>query len=371
MAERIEGVPFTAAVEALQRKLRLPTQRYDALHGRVHAKAFAIAGAMRAALLADLHEAIVTARAEGQGITQFRRAFDEIVQRHGWEYRGTRGWRTRVIYDTNLRTASMAGHWQGFVEHQAERPYLEYLTVGDGRVRPQHRAWDGTVLPIGDPWWDTHYPPNGWGCRCSVRSRSAAQLQRDGRQVSARPPVELTERINTQTGEIYGEVPVGIDTGWDYNVGKAWLGPDVALADAIQRLPPATRRVALAESATLSGLHQTAPFNAWLPLAAGGEIQTAGWLPPAAVELEASAAGRPLVTVRGERVPDLTADALRDLPARLTGDVRLAVDGADLILIPTSGLALRLRADADGVWTIVATLTRDAARAFKAVSDTR
>ncbi|MCS5516202.1 phage minor head protein [Pseudomonas qingdaonensis] len=37
---------------------------------------------------------------------------------------------------------------------------------GDALTRPQHLAWDGTVLPLDDPWWSTHTPQNGWGCKC-------------------------------------------------------------------------------------------------------------------------------------------------------------------------------------------------------------
>lgn len=49
-------------------------------------------------------------------------------------------------------------------------PNLEYRTVLDQRVREEHVKLHGVIRPIDDSFWDTHYPPNGWRCRCSVRS---------------------------------------------------------------------------------------------------------------------------------------------------------------------------------------------------------
>ena len=62
-------------------------------------------------------------------------------------------------------TAYQAGRWQQFVDGGTE--YLMYLHM-DGVAHPrlEHIAWSGTVLPITDPWWNTHYPPNGWRCHC-------------------------------------------------------------------------------------------------------------------------------------------------------------------------------------------------------------
>lgn len=223
---RIGGVPFQEAIDHFREKVNIPTAGWEDLRGAAHAKGFTVAGAAKADLLQDFRGTIDKMIAEGKTITDFRRDFDKIVAKHGWNYKGKRGWRTRVIYNTNMRTAHMAGRWAQFQRLKHRRPYLQYLTVGDGRVRPEHAAWNGKVIHIDDPWLSTHFPPNGWGCRCTMRSLSKRQLDKMGLQVSAAPPPELEQRISTTTGEILGRVPKGIDTGWDYNVGRAWLDFD-------------------------------------------------------------------------------------------------------------------------------------------------
>ena len=40
--------------------------------------------------------------------------------------------------------------------------------MGDDRVRQEHAALERTILPVDHPFWDKHYPPNGWNCRCNV-----------------------------------------------------------------------------------------------------------------------------------------------------------------------------------------------------------
>jgi uncharacterized protein with gpF-like domain len=33
------------------------------------------------------------------------------------------------------------------------------------------------ILRADDPWWKTHYPPNGWGCQCTVHAVSLQELR--------------------------------------------------------------------------------------------------------------------------------------------------------------------------------------------------
>ncbi len=46
----------------------------------------------------------------------------------------------------------------------------------------------GTVLPWDHPFWRTHYPPNGWRCRCAVQQLGKDDLERFGLEVSENPP---------------------------------------------------------------------------------------------------------------------------------------------------------------------------------------
>lgn len=59
--------------------------------------------------------------------------------------------------------------WQKIQDQADIFPLLQYSTVNDDRVRPDHAEQDGKTYPVDHPFWDTWYPPNGWRCRCLVR----------------------------------------------------------------------------------------------------------------------------------------------------------------------------------------------------------
>lgn len=74
----------------------------------------------------------------------------------------------KTEYEQAVASAQMAEKWAGFEANADLYPNLEYRAVTDDRTRLEHAALNGVIRPINDPFWDTNYPPNGWGCRCSV-----------------------------------------------------------------------------------------------------------------------------------------------------------------------------------------------------------
>ena len=160
------SLPFAEQAEFFRRKLNLPTDGWTDIYTREHDWAFVVAGANRDAIVADFRAAIEKAIEGGTTLDEFRKDFDRIVATHGWDYNGGRNWRSRVIYDTNLATSYAAGRWQ---QLQAA-PYWQYEHQDwVQNPRPLHVSWDGLVLERDNPFWQTHFPPNGWGCHCKVR----------------------------------------------------------------------------------------------------------------------------------------------------------------------------------------------------------
>lgn len=172
-----------------------------------------VAGAAKADLLADLYKVVETSISDGKSIQWFRANFDEIVEKHGWSYRGERNWRTRVIYQTNISTSYAAGR-----EAQIAAggfPFKMYKHSDSVmHPRPLHQSWDGLVLPVDHPFWLTHSAPNGWGCKCRIIGiRNEAAARRMGGKWGAEPPADWKE-IDPKTGE-----QIGIDRGWGYAPG--------------------------------------------------------------------------------------------------------------------------------------------------------
>ena len=241
-----EGIalPFREAIRFFLGKVNQPTQHWTDVWQDGHSRSFMVAGAASDALLNDFRAEIARALEQGTTLADFRKAFDAIVARHGWAHNGSPGWRSRIIFETNLSTAYAAGRYAQQTEPDtlAAFPYWQYVHSGARDPRPQHLAWNGLVLRADDPFWRTHYPPNGWKCGCRVRPLSGRDLARQGKAGPDRAPdPNARPWTNPRTGAVE-MVPDGIDPGFAYNPGQAWQGgrtPGIP-ADARLRVPPAS-----------------------------------------------------------------------------------------------------------------------------------
>jgi len=232
-------LPFAEAIAFFRNKVNIPTERWNDLFLDAHSKGFMVAGAMKGDLLSDLQEAVDQTIAQGLTLADFRNQWDTIVDRYGWKYVGGRNWRTRIVYETNTRQAYNAGRWQQITDPDvlSTRPFLLYKHGDSVHPRVLHLSWDGTVLPADDPWWSTHSPQNGWGCKCKVFSAGERDIARLGAKAKRVALNDGTYTWTDKQGRSF-EIPNGIDPGFQYNPGAAANRSAAVLNDRINQLPP-------------------------------------------------------------------------------------------------------------------------------------
>lgn len=228
MAVRYGNLPFPEQIAYLRDKVAIPTRAWTDIYGREHDHAFAVAGANRMAIVEDFQRSIQRTIDEGRTLADFRKDFDAIVERHGWSYKGSRGWRSRVIYETNLLQSYHAGREAQMADPALRRlrPYGLYRHGGSENPRPEHLANDGKVVPLDDPWWDVWSPKNGWGCTCKKYMISREQAEAEGYTVSERgPEIDYEEKIVGANGPSPRtvRVPKGIDPGFEHRPGMSRL----------------------------------------------------------------------------------------------------------------------------------------------------
>jgi len=236
------SLPFQEQIDFFRQKLNLPTERYDDILKAAHDRAFVVAGATKADLLNDLRNAVDKAIADGKTYAWFRKEFESIVQKHGWkgwtgsDTQAGRDWRTRVIYKTNLSASYAAGRYAQLTDPDLlkSRPYWKYVHNDMvSHPRPLHVEWSGTVLRYDDPWWQTHFCPNGWGCRCGIVAVTADEYK------GLPAPDNGTYTYKDRNGGLH-VIPKGIDYGWDYAPGASLSTPLKKIFDQkISSLPAA------------------------------------------------------------------------------------------------------------------------------------
>jgi SPP1 gp7 family putative phage head morphogenesis protein len=105
-------------------------------------------------------------------------------------------------YDSAVGSAQSAARWTEFESNKDIMPMLKYQTIGDDKVRKEHKLLDGAVKPINSDFWKTYYPPNGWRCRCEAIQLPYSNVKEAEPQ--GYPPVPAMFKTNlAKTGLIF------------------------------------------------------------------------------------------------------------------------------------------------------------------------
>jgi SPP1 gp7 family putative phage head morphogenesis protein len=243
------GLTPEEAVAYLRDKLPQTTWDKFELSALAHQTTFTVAKLSSAAMLQDVQDALTQAIDEGLTMSQFRELLTDKLVAGGWRARKTlttgqelvtettsgfmgrvsadgeigsrfdKPTRLETIFRTNLQSAYMAGRYEQFKANVNDRPYWQYVAVMDEKTRPDHAALDGTVLAHDDPFWETHYPPNGYNCRCRVRALTQQDVTDQGLEVTDSSGLMRADEVEYQDGRTMTR------SGFDTGNGIVWTDP--------------------------------------------------------------------------------------------------------------------------------------------------
>jgi len=230
MPEHIPDVEMTALfnlppdriIEYLKDRGYMITQDWQAMLERSRERAFTIIGVMKDDIVADAQKIVDTAIQEGKTFAAIKTEFKAAMQAKGWE---ASTYRLKTIYRVNMDVAYSVGRYQEQMAVADFAPYWQYIAIMDLNTRPAHAEMHGKVFKADDPIWDYWYPPNGFNCRCTVRSYTEKKLERKGLKVESSKGKLKETMVEVQGKRIktHSYNGVKIDPGWDYNPGKDFM----------------------------------------------------------------------------------------------------------------------------------------------------
>lgn len=187
------NAPHEEAIALLRGKPAFARAAFDKLLPELRARAITISGVESLKTIQRVQDEIATLPAGEDWETAKGRIVELLADDlgDGAEQRATLLLRTHAfqayqaaIWDTGMADPDTT-HWQ-------------YLATEDDHVRDSHLALNGIVLPKDDPFWQDHFPPWDWGCRCRVRPMNPDMVDLERAADETRPP----EGRNVLTGAV-------------------------------------------------------------------------------------------------------------------------------------------------------------------------
>ncbi len=215
-----KDMTFEEAAQFFGERVPVTTSQFFKLADQYRNLAFTVSGYSKAEILKQFQEELLAAIRDGNTLQDFRSNMNDFLKDHG--YKGITPFQADNIFRTNVQTAYNVGHYEQMTDPAVldARPYWQYDAVNDSHTRPSHLALDGHVFPADSPIWDTWYPPNGYRCRCTVRSLSKRQVEQRGLKVED----DVPSGVKMNDGRFVNILP---DPQFNTNPAKVRFQPDL------------------------------------------------------------------------------------------------------------------------------------------------
>ncbi|EBB3425450.1 phage head morphogenesis protein [Salmonella enterica] len=327
----------------------------------VHARSFTVAKAARVDVLTTIQTEVERAISQGVSQQEFIDTLSPRLKKLGWwgkqvivdsagnaeEVQLGSPRRLALIYNVNTRVAYNVGRYAQLMNSTDTHPFWQYVAVMDSRTRPSHAALNGLVFRYDDPFWKTHYPPNGWNCRCRVRTLSQERMNALGLQATQGDKYLTTKKVQAAVDKATGEMiemdvttfadgarVMTPDAGWSYNPGSAAFGLDQSLIRKLIEVKSPQLREMVVQEMNNSPERQLA-FRIWAKnimetRRGGNDIRTLGFMSESVADAVAERTGEPparLLAMSEKNLLHADSDKHHDTGVALTAD--------DLALLPS------------------------------------
>ena len=222
--------PNTDAASYIRGKAVMTPGAFGRLPRELRGRAFSVAKISDFDLLRDMADKLATLP-EGGDWREIRKGLAADLSPYMDESEDGRkaaSAKAELLIRTHGFQAYASGRYRQQRETQAGLPYWQWLTVGDSRVREEHQARDKMTLRADDPWWDSHYPPDDWGCRCLVVAITEAEAK-DMEVVTGADADAVSEEAAQRAEQAAGEQrPASGERSYSWTPGlRQRYSPDV------------------------------------------------------------------------------------------------------------------------------------------------
>ena len=188
------------AARAFAARTGMSSQEFYALADYLRGAAFTVTRIAELQTLARVQRKLVQLIEDGGTLAEFQAWATD--QAHVW----TRAY-TELVFRQNVFSSYNRARWEEINDPDLgeEFGWLMYDAVNDDRTRDEHAALDNMAWPK-DEFPDEHWPPNGFNCRCEVRSLNDDLLDRSGARVMRGPaPEQPDEGFRTNQARDYAD----------------------------------------------------------------------------------------------------------------------------------------------------------------------
>ncbi len=189
-----EPVTPEAAVDWFRDLVALTEEELDGLARDARAKSVTISGAVTREQVEAVQGKILEFIEQGRTLAEFQGEFAALWEALGLDPKKPS--EVENLFRSEVMRAYGAGRTVALRDPDVKDafPMWQYMAVMDDRVRPEHAALNGVVLPADDPFWNSHTPPWDYQCRCDVVPVSKREIEENG--------IEPTSEVTLEDGTV-------------------------------------------------------------------------------------------------------------------------------------------------------------------------